>query len=507
MTEMAGRTLSQAFALLLRDRFVKAALVVFALTTSVRLMPFVDIAGRELMTSRYAPFVFLCLIVTVLRRRLHALPAAERSFWNDLTIAYIFWLTSAAIFLFFPAETKPLPIRFLSEGLFTLYYVSFILALERQPHRRSRWREAGLERLLTWPSVIVFVSSLVFYFMAVPLLRDRWEYNSYVSSMCFYVALDFVLFVKLIYSALTADLLRWRAIYSALALGLGLISLTDLGETLMAYRPDLSFWSAPWSFLYDLAYVVVIAAVRLRHIHVAKEGETGHAAEDRMESGLPGPSGQTMVSAMAFPFIHFSVYFFELLGASGQPLREIVVGWTLLALGAITYLQYRLLEHRTQLLWQDHAKAMESLRNSEHDLRLMVERKHTHELINASEERFFKVFYSKLFSTGSQETMLDRADAAVIAVNTSHTITYWNAAAADLFGRSAHSAVGQTWLELFGQPLRPSSGTLTSEVLVLRRDSGTMLRITLCRVPVDVPNASWLIFSGMEPHEQAPPNP
>lgn len=433
------------------DLFARLACAGFVVAILLRVLPILSDEEKGLVSNRYSPFVFLILVLASFRSGLSRLTDDERQFWNDLSIAYGLWLAVATTFLFFPHEEKPVVVRVFSEAFFTLYYLALILAIERQPHLRNRWRSVRLERLLAWPSLMYFLSALLAYFLLVPMYFDRLEYDSYASSMCMYLALDFVVFTKLAYSSQTAGTRRWRVIYTFLACAFAVTSLTSLAETLETlgrFRPP---WSTPWSFFWDASYVFLVLAARVRHGKLMPGEE--RMSEDRLEGGLPGPSGQTMISALAFPFIHFFCYTFGFLGDPGKPARELLVGWSLPVLGTIAFVQNRFLERRVESLWAEHARGLLDLRASEQDLRLMIERKHSQELLGASEERFIKLLEARRAEASFRRTasFLDRVRDAVLVLDADGAIRHWSRAAADLFGWEAEEAVGRAWDELLDE--------------------------------------------------------
>ena len=69
--------------------------------------------------------------------------------------------------------------------------------------------------------------------------------------------------------------------------------------------------STPWSLFWEAPYVFLVLAARTRHAELVPSEE--RIRKNRLEGGLPGPSGQTMISALALPGIHFVSYTFGFL--------------------------------------------------------------------------------------------------------------------------------------------------------------------------------------------------
>jgi PAS domain-containing protein len=489
---------------LAKDPFVRFANGVFAVTILLRVLPILSAEQRILVTSRWSPFLFLLLILVSLRSGLSRLDREERRFWNEISVAYGFWFAVAVAYLFFPLAEKPYVVRVFSEVFFSLYYVALILAIERQPHQRNRWRSQILERALTWPSVIFFIGSFLVYFTVIPLYFGREEYDSYASSMCLYLAFDLVVVVKLVYSSLTAETQRWQAIYSFLATALVVTFFTDLAETLYTFAEVAPAWSTPWSFFWDTSYVFLVMAIRLRHAKLVP-GED-HVTHDRLEGGLSGPSGQTMISALAFPFIHFSWYTLDWLGDPSKPARELLVGWSLLVLGTISFVQHLFLERRVRGLWNEHARSITALRSSEKDLRLMVERKYAQQLRGACEQEELLAAPTKERSW-YQVSLFDEARDAVLVLDAEGCVRYWNVSASRLYDCGAAEALGKTLGELLdgqaaadvdaARDLAMARGSCSGEWALTRRD-GRRLRVASRVVRLDVegePGSATLVLA------------
>ncbi len=379
------------------DRWVQLMLAALAVTAALYLLPVLGDAQRALFSRALGPLIFLSLIVAALISGLERLSAGERRFWQDVIAAFSALLAAAVLYLVFPRVEKPLVLDLAVEVLYAAYYAALVLAAERQPHRTYRWRPAGLERALAWPAVSAFILALLGYFIVVPILTRSPDSERWLSSFALYLALDVYLTARFLWLSSTAGSARWRTLYLVLGLTSGAVFLTDLLE-LAVYSP----WRASgateapmmWGAALDLAYFVPYLAIilaRSRHFPF-KDEPAATVADERPETHFTRPSGRTMVHALAFPLLHLGGYSLGVLGASHRPERDVLVFGAVLVLGAIAVIQHRMLERRARELWHDREQVEASLRRNEKDLRMMVERYHTDQKLQLSEEKLAKAF-------------------------------------------------------------------------------------------------------------------
>lgn len=379
-----GTGARNAVAAVLGDSFVRRGFELFAVW--VLLYVFFDVARIEAAAGRrILVFLFLALSVYALRcDRQRLRYPEERRFWADLELAFGSWLLVSAVYLFFPRPHKPFAAEAAAEVLLGAFYTFFLIAVERRPDRRSRWRPVGVEEALTWPAVLVFVFGLYVYFVLIPRLATPRD-----SVLYFYVFLDLFLLGKLLYAWATAWGEKWRTLYLVLLAVPALMLFTDLVEL----QQDLANVAWPFGTWPDLLTVLpmlaVVVAARLRTQPFPEE-----IRDDIVRPSLSGPSGKSMIAALAFPIIHFLCSAFGLLSPETLLPREFVVGWWLLLLGMLSLVQHRRLEKEAEALWRERKQVERSLDRSEKDLRLMLEREETEEALLASDERFARAFHS-----------------------------------------------------------------------------------------------------------------
>lgn len=381
-----------------QDPFMAWSLALVATTAALYLLPVLDTAHRSRLSTTYAPAAVIALVLAALAHHLDRIhDGEERRFWRDLLAGFGCWLVVPLLYLVFgrggllPGRVDvSLPV----DGIFGLYYLGWILAGERRPDQRYRFRPTALEHHLVWPSVTVFVAGLLCYFWLTPLLLERDLYYSWLPSMELYLAFDTYLLARFFYLWKSTRDRRWRQLYGLLTLALAGLFLNDAVEASFYLDGPGASWGTIQDVLWLFPFLVLIAAVRLRHFVFPYEQEPD-ITELRHWQSLPSPSGRTLIFALTLPTLHF------VLQATTTPphpklgaAREIVVLVSIVLLGGVAYLQHRLLERRTRELWLERLRVEKALRKSEDVLRLSLERSQTEEAIHASEEKFFKIFYS-----------------------------------------------------------------------------------------------------------------
>lgn len=422
-----------------RDRFLAWGLGLFALTAALYLLPLLEAYYRSRLSTTYAPAAFIAFAIAALAHQLSRIhDSEERRFWRDLLIGFSCWLLVPLLYLV-SGKGGLVPnfmdVSLLADGIFGLYYLGWILAGERRPDQRYRFRPVELEHHLVLPSVSVFVAGLLCYFWLIPLLIDRELYTTWLPSMQLYLVIDAYLLARFFYLSRSAHDHRWRKLYGLLALSLLGFSINDVIETTLYLDGPGAEWGAAADVLWLLPFLIFTCAVRLRH-YVFPYVREPDVSDLRHWQNLPSPTGRTLIFALTFPTLHF------ILQATTQPplpalsdAREIVVLVAMVLLGSTAYLQHRLLERRARELWLERLRIEKALRKSEDTLRLSLERSQTEEAIHASEEKFYKIFHASPAAMG-------------IAAIESGRIIDVNQGYERLTGYTRRELIGRTALEL-----------------------------------------------------------
>ena len=384
------------WATLKNDPIASLTLGIFVATSALYALPLLTAEQLSFVSRRLGPFVFLCLVVFALRWNLGRIKAREdREFWYDLLGAFMCWWAASALILFFPRpEAKPFAVDFATSVLYALYYVGLLMALERQPHRRHRWRPLALERSLAWPAASAVVIGLFLYFPFIAVVTDRVEYRSGIPDLCLYLALDAYLTLRWIDLCRVTSSLRWRLIYALLAASTLSVLFNDLVEAFgLISDAELWHWETFGNVALYLPYLLMVSAARLRH-HPFPWEPPPPASRIRLEENLPGPLGQTMTFLLLFPLLHFGCYELGVLGEASLARREVFLLTWLPILGVIGVVQYRILERALEDLKRERQSSERALHKTQKELRLAQERQVTDEALRASYERFTKAFQS-----------------------------------------------------------------------------------------------------------------
>lgn len=373
-----------------RDPVVLATATVFTLVTALTLLPFLGSAEKGFLSYRLAPLVFLVLVLLALQWQLTRLKSLEdRDFWNDLSFGYGSWTAGALLWLFYPDPGSSLEL--LEDVLYALYYVGLLLAVERQPHRRHRWRPVAVERRLTRWSVTMIVTGFFVYFLLIPLLLDKSHYDSGVPASCLYLTLDAYLFLRLLYLVRIPRSPRWRLIYSTLALTAFSVFWMDLLEFLTLSRKIPWRWDSGWNLLTYVPYLLMVVTARLRH-HPFPLSAPARLPKIRLEENLPGPLGQTMTFLVVVPLIHFVCGRLGLLSVTAARFQGgLVLAWIFL-MGVLAWFQYRLLEKTLSELRRERQRTERALDKIDRSLRISIERQQTEAALRLSRRKFSEAF-------------------------------------------------------------------------------------------------------------------
>lgn len=347
----------------------------------------------------------------------------ERLFWKDLTVA-----TTALLAGVLLQAGPDLPmVTVAADLLYVIFFVLFVLALERRPHRHHPWRPGTLDRSLTWPPLMVFVICLLAYLVIQPLYFG--SYQAQVTSPWLAWILDMFLAARLLLVAIKSTSLRWQNLYAMLAMAMGLATARDLWQ---AFSPP----QAPQEPLGDLLliglpWLLMIVAARLRRRRFPSDALI---EEDRADAGISSPAGQGLVFALLLPLLHIAFQ-----ASVDDPIddlhQELLLLIGLLALGVLAYLQYQKLRTGMQGMRRERNLFEEELLESEQDLRLMVTQKQTAETLDSFARNFAEIFYRN----PDAMTICGLAEGDFLEVND---------AFADLYGFRRQDMMGRTALDL-----------------------------------------------------------
>lgn len=355
----------------------------------------------------------------------------ERRFWNEIALAFGIWLASMTILTFAPPGRR---VDLVSAILYAASFLALVVAVERPMKGRRRGLDAAQYGVtLTWSGGTVFVLGILFYFVLAPLAFDLPGTD--LKSLNFFMFLAFDLYItgKLIYFGRITETPRWRMLYSLLTLTMVGVLMSDLLDSLVASRMLSGAWPVLAQFLWNVPYLFLVLAARLRH-HPFPNGASIFDSVDRKDP-LPWPRERLVGYALFFPVMHFVFHFLGLLDAESQTVREGFVLIWLLFFGALAIVQQRVLEGKARALWAERMSSQAALDRSKETLRLAAERQNAELALRKSEEKFIKA------SRSIPDAMLisTLAEGRLIEVNESFERQ---------FGYSREEALGKTGIEL-----------------------------------------------------------
>lgn len=481
---------AQVRQVILGEPVARWGLVLFAISLGLELATAANGRAFEPL-SHGSSYLLLILALFALRYRLSHVDPRERPFWNDLTVVYLAWLGHAVLY----AVDIPHSMHFYltAELLLAGGYVAWLLVLERQPHRRQRLRPKVLERALAWPAAILFMVTLLTYFVLVPMVTQRSEYLLFKSSMVLYSTLDLYVFLRLLHLVQVTRSRHWKTIYSGLAVTAGSMLLADLCELVALSSPA---WAGGLRPLYGLQWlsVVIVSCIRRHPLPVDED-------EDPAAASLAAPALHTMISAVALPIIHFAGYRSGILDEATLPLRQWVIAGGVLLLGTFALLQHWLLLDRARHLWVDWARADKALRRSEQKARVVSERLRSKKSLQASVERFDIAFHSSPTPSAILSLTLGRFREV-------------NAAFAQLVGYRKHLLIDRTPIDLdlwwdhrhavlLRRRIRVQN-RLEAFSTYLRSSQGERLDVCLSAEILELSSQPCLLIVAREGHDGAP---
>jgi len=143
--------------------------------------------------------VFLPVVLIALTYGLAAIPdREERVFWRLLTVAVGFWLLVLVAFTLVPDSYWGNGWRLATDCLYLGYYLSFLLAVERRPHRVGGNEILNAERWLKSIGTAVLAAGFLVYFVFVPAAFNRTLYSTSLPSFHLFLALDTLIVARLL---------------------------------------------------------------------------------------------------------------------------------------------------------------------------------------------------------------------------------------------------------------------------------------------------------------------
>ncbi|MDA8020617.1 MAG: PAS domain S-box protein [Thermoanaerobaculia bacterium] len=332
----------------------------------------------------------------------------ERSFWSDLSVVLSFWLVLRMVL---PStrssEGGGLQYELLQLVIYAIAYATQLVAAERQPHRSNAWRPRGLERAVLLPALAIFIAVMVGYFFVIPAMVAPSEIESSSSSFYLYLFFDVLLTLRFTYLSRIADSLRWRLIYLSYGLAcLGFLASHAIEWQLLRSAGTVD-GTAPWNAFWIAPFLLLAVPPVLARVRYAPRTAQPRILEP-WHGALAGSSRVTLLWALLLPLAHISLHHFELLDPSSRAIRRDLMLLCVVLLGIASLVQQKVLEERSRALWNQRRDVEKTLRSSENDLRLMVERNKTAERLAEEDEKFTRAF--RIHHDGLAISLLDTGE-------------------------------------------------------------------------------------------------
>lgn len=325
---------------LLRDRWIRVSLLVWAAVAVFYVAPFAPYDAKEMYGNYLLALTFLPLVIAACLDTPGASPFAdERRFWWMIATAYAIWFVYALISWFIPEQNWTVAASVIGDCAYVGFYLFYFLAIELKPHLQTMNAFEARQRRLRAIGVAVLLFGWLCYLVVIPAAVDRVTYESYVPSFMMYVTLDAVLLLRIVWVRRESWSVRWAVLYGLLAAAVSTMLLGDVLETLyMANVIGLGSGS-PLDLLWVLPFMLVIVAARARYAPF----EVGQDVLNQDWQPRTGRADQTlMAGAVVLPVIHHALYAAGVLGPESERYRQVLVDATLIGLAVLGVAAFRL---------------------------------------------------------------------------------------------------------------------------------------------------------------------
>ncbi len=327
---------------LARDSVLKGFLALFAALHLPYIFPLLDTEQLSYY-GRRTNLILLPAVVASLWLGLRQIRShVEIRFWRYLAYAFGVWWLATLLLIFWPEAWRVQGFSLAIDGLYSLYYLIWLMAVGLNPHFPTISSTDNQIRRLRSSGTIVLILGLSVYFLLVPARLGKGSLDAWVPSLFLFMMLDLLVFSRLAVLAAQARGHRWRALYGFLALYHLMTGYLDLQEGLIYQE----FFAWPWGpgldFIWNLPFLAVVVAARLK-LHSFPD----QLDEDTSERELPdwqlGRQSPLVFFCFVLPVMHILIYRLGLLDESARAAREGVILVCLMVLFSLVLLESNLL--------------------------------------------------------------------------------------------------------------------------------------------------------------------
>lgn len=344
-----------------RDGVFLCLLALQGVIVAFYLLPVIPTDTLQTYGSYYSEMSLIVFTGGVLLwRGLRSVRPRERAFWLLLACAYAAYFGTYTLYFGSDWEARWTPTTSLVEdSLNLLYYVAIYLALVTAPHSIKAWDISQRTRRLELTASVVFVASLVAYFVLIPVssgLDEYQPYRSYAYTVIVYAVLDALACAGFLLLRRGCRDGYWRTVYTTLAVFSGLWIVLNGVEAAMYVGGILYVSGSGWDLLWLPPYAVVVAAARLPATVATSTVEVHDDAYRERPNRVLGRS-LVVVYLAALPVIHFAMNAMNAFDPAKEPAREVCLVVSVLLLAGLSlpiFRYYRaereMLETRTRQL-------------------------------------------------------------------------------------------------------------------------------------------------------------
>jgi len=330
---------------LLSDPIARIVIALWALVAILLFAPILPPAWMRTYSDHWLDLPFLALgLVAIWHGYRRIDEPTERRFWQLVGFAYASWMMVSLPFaVVTPRGQWTIGWKIYGDLGYLCGYLSMILAIELQPHRRQTGSLGDRERQLRTIGVILLAIFLLAYFVLVPAAFTGRSYETSVPSFYLFAGLDAVIVVRLFINRRDAWSVRWSWVYTWMLVAAGLLLCGDLVELF----EHLGVFVVPSATPLDLLWTTPLAlsALAARASRVTFPAEHKVLNEASVSRGTLRAGHLLLVGAMVLPIAHALLQLAHALDPQTDRPREVVAALSLLVVGGLALVAYRVLEH------------------------------------------------------------------------------------------------------------------------------------------------------------------
>ncbi|MCX6546334.1 MAG: ATP-binding protein [Acidobacteria bacterium] len=288
----------------------------------------------------------------------------ERRFWLTLGAGSLCWLVTVTLVTASQGVGgSPIRDAMVAAG-YVCFYVPFLLAAERLPHRPQGSESRLTARWLNWSGLVLWSIGWFVYFIVVPIAIDSTWPAGRLRAAPLFVVLDVIIAARFASLAVECRSPRWTWIYGGIAAAFGALLVTNLIDVLivkgLVTLPNGSGIGVMWS----VPPLCLLVAFRLRQVQwgpIRPAAAEHAAARDREPAAV---AFRLIALAACFPLVHAALHETGALTATAEATQNVVALAAMALLGGTSIVAYRSLERERAAAERARAAFEERLREA-----------------------------------------------------------------------------------------------------------------------------------------------